>query len=192
MSYEKREKRLNKMFQEMMSDEEIEGADAFEGDGTSDEYQPDSQSSDSDSDYEPPARKVRQQLADSVASTSQAAGSTEQLQEPASPESANSIQVLNTVDEIIDEVVGNAVYSDIENDNNAEEMRNPTVDFEWQTATGEYLKDIPFCEPTHGFNVQLYEHYGKSPYEFYKIFVSDAIIQFIVSIFRKVTNYISK
>ncbi|XP_017478567.1 PREDICTED: piggyBac transposable element-derived protein 4-like [Rhagoletis zephyria] len=56
-AYEKNEERLRALWQELMSDEENEKSGPLENNGTSDEYQPSSNDSDSSESCEPPPRK---------------------------------------------------------------------------------------------------------------------------------------
>lgn len=54
--------------------------------------------------------------------------------------------------------------------------------FDWGPVTGEHLKSFHCSERPHGFHAELYEDFqNKGPYDFYKLFVNNEIINLIVS-----------
>lgn len=167
MSFEKEQRRLNALWQEIMSDEEE--ADPFQNDASSDEYQLSCSEESDDSDISlPPRKKTRQTNKINVDPCTSHGGPTTQI---------------DTISDTIENVIRSLPPIDSDEEVNDVSERGQNGDINWVPATGQFLKPIYFTENTSGFIPEMYDNYEKAPYEFYKMFVTDDIIELIVSIY---------
>lgn len=180
-AFEKDQQRLQQLLQECLSDED----DAFEPDGTSDEYEPDaSETSDSDSEgYQPPNKKVKvragklnvalQDVEKDNLGPSTSTGVATNSQQSDNP----SHNIDETIENVIRQMQTLSSSSDEEDDQNANNYA-----YQWEPVTGRHLKTFSFDEEHTGFQANLYEiMFDKNPYDFYKLFVNDDIINLMVS-----------
>lgn len=65
--------------------------------------------------------------------------------------------------------------------NNDAETSEEVENLTWGTVTGNHLKKFLFGLDCSGIREEVYTHYKKSPYEFYKMLITDEIINHIVS-----------
>lgn len=71
----------------------------------------------------------------------------------------------------------------ISSSDDEEEQHDNNCEYQWQKVTGLNLKKINFDEERTGFRADLYETmFNKTPYDFYKLFVNDDIINLMVNI----------
>lgn len=172
MSYEEEQRRLQNLWNDFLSDEEIDDYNrAYEDDATSDEYIPSSENSDTDSEtsFQPPAKKLKKKEVVLKSSTA--------VEEAGPSNRIVDFQHLDSIDQTIEDVINS--IPDMDLDNSIYNIE--TEHFEWLPATGEHLKNICFIETHPGFLTNFYAAYDKTPYDFYKIFVNDSMINMIVS-----------
>lgn len=202
-SYENNQKRIEKLMQEMLSDESDFSPDHSE-------YEPSSEDSDSDpitpkkrtNVFSPPASqklKVKRKLKipinqDCQPSTSsdktihhvndspfQIAGRDVQAFSGGSPPALlnnASAGDFTDIDEIIESVIAQNAYDNTSDDEN----ESPdTLPISWNSLTGNYKKNFPFAEGKPGIDAFLYDNYEKSPYEVYKMIINDDIFQLFVT-----------
>ena len=186
MSYEKEQQNLQKLWDDVLSASEDDFS-ASESD-----YEPsDSELSTSEEDPETPRKKIRITLSPER-KFKQALKSTENLPStsakrvvfldaPSSrPELPTASPSTNNIDEIIEQVIQqNINYSDegTELEKNSEARSEVT----WSDVTGVNFNNIPFTVPNPGICTPLFDFFEKSPYEFYKMLVTDEIFDLFVS-----------
>lgn len=180
MAFEKQQKHLQSLWQELMSDEEV---NVF-SDGSSDNYSP-SSSDESDSDYDIVRPKKKSRV---VANNDTQAASSELPQSSVQDTSSKQATFASTssvpgtsfvpntsIDQTIEDVIG--MWD--------EEHANDTTripDLIWAAPTGQNLKTFGFTLPEHGFVPELYENYfDKDPYAFYCLFLNEDLVDLMVS-----------
>ncbi|KAJ8968491.1 hypothetical protein NQ314_002279 [Rhamnusium bicolor] len=181
-TYEKEQERLQCLLQECLSDED--NNKFFEPDGTSDEYEPES-SEDFDSDLsyydnQPPNKKnkVTKNFTSGVQHDD-----NDGLGPSTSTGITTHLQPFDTEQHIYKAIESVIRQMDSLSSSDEEENQNTNdCDYQWETVTGSHLKKISFNENSTGFRAELYETmYNKTPYDFYKLFVNDDIINLIVT-----------
>ena len=198
MAYEKEQQQLKKLMEEMLSDESDFSPDHSE-------YEPSSE----DSDDEPiiPKKKKnffgkenrnkvkKNEITESQSVTSmtktnskdpllskvfnqdvQASTSTQKQSEtPALLKNAAGGD-FSSIDNIIENVITQNAYDNSSEDENMPEMSAII----WGPITGVHKKNFPFTENTPGIRASLYENYEKSPYDVFKMIITDEIFQLFV------------
>lgn len=177
-SYENEQRTLQKLMEEVLSDEEDEPFQA-----SSDEYEPDSSHSSSyssaDSD-EPLVKKKKTstyKTALSGGETLLGEGCSRQLPEVidnlASP---NDLHRNDPVSETIE-----AVINQFQVDSSDEDEECLVQTLTWQVVTGQHLKDFQFDAPEKGVSNSLFEHADKPPVFFFKLIVDEDLVDHIVT-----------
>lgn len=197
-AFEKDQAYMQKLMQECLSDEDS-GADPYESDATNDEYRPDSNAEDSDSSYEVRQTKKKIKIIGKAVSHPSLLESkpyfhNNRVEKYKSPSTLTELQPSTSISSSSDNSERNRRIDDsIENviremnnfDSEEEPDQTPITNVDnsdWGPVTGEHLKNIPFSEERHGFHAKLYEDlHDKGPYDFFKLFVNDEIINYIVS-----------
>ncbi|CAH1971000.1 unnamed protein product [Acanthoscelides obtectus] len=156
-SYEKEQQRLQKLMDEMFSDEE---ADPFEA--SSDEYEPDSwhsSSSYSSKGSDGPLVKKKKTVDHPIASSDVGREGTSRQLLTRTDDSSSS-QKVNQNDSILDTI--GAVIHQFQLDS-SDENKELVPSLMWQEVSGQYLKDFPIDIPESGVVNALFEHVDKSP-----------------------------
>lgn len=171
-SYEKEQEKLQKYWQEILSGEDSSDNESLCGDVyLSDEYKP--SDSDTDSEYESTALEQKRKRKCAAVNRECVVQTV-----PSPSREKENATFGNSVDEIIEFVI--AQYSDNFETEIIEEETNEAI--VWGQVNIENLQKFIF-EDKHaaGFNAELYENfYDKSPLEFYKYFVDDALLSMMV------------
>ncbi|KAG5865744.1 hypothetical protein JTB14_024139 [Gonioctena quinquepunctata] len=173
--YEEEQQKLQKLLQECFSDEE--DMNDFEPDGTSDEFELESDiESDSSIEYEPrKKKKVLTKISGSKRTANLhpvnlgASTSSEITQSASKPQ--------HNISDTIEDVIQQMQVSSSGDEEDDQQVTHGT--YVWGPVTGSYLKKFDFLETENGtgFKAELYETmYNKTPYDFYKLFVNDDII----------------
>lgn len=180
--YEREQERLQKLWDEVLSGDEHN----FSPDVS--DYEPsDSESSDSDDPVTPKKRtrlrsfdKTCQQVTkvikfDQQVNVSSKSEIQSNNQDP-QPSTSGCINTASTnIDHIIESVI--AQHMDYIDD---ESEPSPIINFEWGQVTGNFLKNIPVTINDSGIKATVYEQYEQTPYFFYKMMITDEIIQLFV------------
>ncbi|KAG5884257.1 hypothetical protein JTB14_011746 [Gonioctena quinquepunctata] len=178
--YEEEQQKLQKLLQECFSDEE--DMNDFEPDGTSDEFELESDiESDSSIEYEPrKKKKVLTKISGSKRTANLhpvnlgASTSSEITQSASKPQ--------HNISDTIEDVIQQMQVSSSGDEEDDQQVTHGT--YVWGPVTGSYLKKFDFLETENGtgFKAELYETmYNKTPYDFYKLFVNDDIINLMVT-----------
>ncbi|KAF2882178.1 hypothetical protein ILUMI_24004 [Ignelater luminosus] len=176
MSYEKEQKRLLELWNEVMS--------ASESDLSPDasDYEP-SHNSDSDSDPVTPQKRTKIFSSNEPHSERRnemkfdgSTNSDQPIQKPQPSTSSSS----NNIDEIIEQVIAHNInYEDESDEDNINQETN--TNFAWMQVFGIHLNDFSFTENNSGIRRHIYDDYQKSPYDFYKMLITDEIFQLFVN-----------
>ena len=161
--YEAEQKRLQKIWDEIMSDEG--DCNEFDNGSSSDEYVPDadtsSSSSSSDVSDTPQTSVVGCKHQEPRPSTSRAQSDSDE-------------EVIDTVNQAIESVITQHAVSTDDDEARVDEII-------WRQVDKTSLKHFPFTVNDTGIKVNLYEEFiNSSVYDCYKLFVTDDIIQFMV------------
>ncbi|KAK9736406.1 Transposase IS4 [Popillia japonica] len=81
-----------------------------------------------------------------------------------------------TIQSVIEDVVANYSIEDDAEIASAIASNN----LNWGPIDGTSLKRFDFTEPNSGIKAEFYEYYNKQPYDFFKLFVTDEIINDMV------------
>lgn len=183
-SFEKDQQCLQKLMDELLSDEE---PDPFEA-SSSDEYEPDGSDSSSSSSSKgsiKPIVKKKKTINHPISFPDNGGeGSSRQLPKPLLtrtdelPDDLASSQQVNRNDSISDtiEAVIHQFQLDISDE---DEELVPTL--MWQEVTGQHLKDFPIQIPESGVVPALFEHIDKSPVFFFKLMLDEDLINNMVT-----------
>ncbi|XP_023017729.2 uncharacterized protein [Leptinotarsa decemlineata] len=181
MSYEQEQLHLQKLMQELLSDEE----NSLFGDVyLSDEYQIESDDC-SDSDSSSTSTSFRKSKRIKLKATK---SSDLDIFQPSTSSTLISTKNANTlakkpsttihVTETIEDVIA---QFRVDESSSEDDDSLPTSDPTWGPVQGNHLKDFPFTEPNPGIKSEIYERfYDKTPYDFYKLMLPDYIISHIV------------
>ncbi|KAG5874317.1 hypothetical protein JTB14_010518 [Gonioctena quinquepunctata] len=178
--YEEEQQKLQKLLQECFSDEE--DMNDFEPDGTSDEFELESDiESDSSIEYEP--RKKKKVLTKISGSKRTANSHPVNLGASTSSEITQSAsKPQHNISDTIEDVIQQMQVSSSGDEEDDQQVTHGT--YVWGPVTGSYPKKFDFLETENGtgFKAELYETmYNKTPYDFYKLFVNDDIINLMVT-----------
>lgn len=177
MSYEKEQEKLMEMWNSVLSDESDFSPDVSE-------YEP-SCESDSSNDSIPPEKRQRVFQTNDIPSTNVQSSNMKQsrsleVEHNCIHDNEQIIDINNSennIERIIEEVIAqNSVF--IESDDDSAD--NEIFDIEWGPVTGNNIKYFQFSENS-GVRISLYEDYHKTPYDFYKLLITDEIIQLCVT-----------
>ncbi|CAH1965775.1 unnamed protein product [Acanthoscelides obtectus] len=167
-SYEREQAALQKLWEECMSDDESnisEFGDVY----LSDEYKPKSdEETSSDNDILVERAKRRKTSIKDLGDN--AAG-------PYTAEHNISVDAEDTIQNVIEDVISQ--YA-IESED--EEMQTPDSgdNINWGPVDGSSLKHFGFAEADIGIKPEFYENYDQEPYDFFKLFITDEIIEYMV------------
>ncbi|KAI4457553.1 piggybac transposable element-derived protein 4 [Holotrichia oblita] len=159
MSYEQDQARLQKFFEEFLSDEESD-------DNIRDkDYESDSDSGASSSSYEGVTtfkRPRKQQSEQNVPSTSQSIG-------------VCSRTIENTIEHVISEY-------QLPNDESSgeDDVVDNNIPLGWQNVDSQSLKNISFSVENSGIKPEFFEMYDKEPIDLFKLFVNGNVLELIV------------
>jgi len=191
--YEADQKQLQKLWEEVMS------ADEDECDFSSDdsEYEPEDTDT-SDSDQSIPKRKSIAEIIKSPCikrvkrivkiGTNDSSNFNRNLQveepQPSTSTCSSNTSTSNNdaqnIDDLIESVIAQNIdyeYDD-ENINNSLQTENGVLT--WGPVTGNYIQNISFRLNDTGILPHIYDHFQKTPYDFYKMVITDDIIQLFV------------
>ncbi|CAH2011971.1 unnamed protein product [Acanthoscelides obtectus] len=108
-------------------------------------------------------------------------GSNHRDPQPSTSRDANIIpkeQRQSTIDEVIDEVIAQFCLIDSENKSDEDPLHD---ELHWIPSTGSHLKKFIFDLDHVGVTTQISEDFiTKAPYDFFKIFLSDELLDLIV------------
>ncbi|KAL3286447.1 hypothetical protein HHI36_000954 [Cryptolaemus montrouzieri] len=162
-----------------MSDEDIDVADPYTDCNTSDEYEP-SESESSNDDYKVLPKKAKGLKKSEINESTQddqpvvsncAKSSNGSDDQPAHTADTN---IQRTIESIISNFTMESDESEQEDDENSVSNLN------WDTVDGSKLKKFDFEVEEVGMKTEYYAEYNKEPYFFFKLFVTDEIIVYIV------------
>lgn len=89
------------------------------------------------------------------------------------------------MNEVIDDVIRQ--FADYESEDDADNNQTDNGGISWGPVDGSSLRHFNFTENNTGIKLEFYEEYiNKDPYDFFKIFVTDDIIQYMVEQIAKV------
>lgn len=171
-SYEKEQERLQKLMNEIFSDEEV---DPFEA--SSDEFNPSSSSSTSSEGSDEPLVKKKKTY-NHPTEFLNVGGETSKKHLLNKTDQASTSQNVNQNYDSISDTIETVVHQlQLESSDEAEELL-PSL--KWQEVTGQYLKDFPIDIPESGVVNALFEHIDKPPIFFFKLLVDDDLVNNIV------------
>ncbi|CAH1960999.1 unnamed protein product [Acanthoscelides obtectus] len=108
-------------------------------------------------------------------------GSNHRVPQPSTSRDANIIpkeQRQSTIDEVIDEVIAQFCLIDSENESDEDPLHD---ELHWIPSTSSHLKKFIFDLDHVGVTTQISEDFiTKAPYDFFKIFLSDELLDLIV------------
>jgi hypothetical protein len=201
-SYESIQKHIQQLWQDLLSDEEDNSHDdeLFDDNHSTDEYQPSASESDDDEENVQPRKrkklvcKTGRPRSNMIGNTLMDISNNQNLPIPSTSsvsnlENVSSIpsenntsvgvgttvlnQLTDSVSETIEGVIAEAINSISEAD--------AEVEITWGQVTGDNLKHFPFIEQMPGLSESIIDNFlGKTPYEVYRIFLNDAVLQLIV------------
>lgn len=172
MSYEEEQKHLQSLWQELMSDEELDGM----SDGSSDNYSPDSSDNEEYDDEIVKPKKKRRELANTVDLATFSQPDLSSASTSHAPET--SFDPIISIDQTIEDVI--RMWSVDETEDANDIPRIPELI--WTAPSGRNLKKFRFTLRDHGFVPELYEHFfDKDPYAFYSLFLNEDVIELMVS-----------
>ncbi|KAF2898136.1 hypothetical protein ILUMI_08034 [Ignelater luminosus] len=156
MGYEKEQKRLLELWNELMSASESDlSPDASNYESLRDSY--------SDSDPVTPQKRTK-------------IFTDQPIQKPQFSIFSSS----NNIDEIIKQVIAHNInYEDESDEDDINQETN--TNFAWMQVSGIYLNDFSFTENNSKIRRHIYDDYQKSPYDFYKMLITDEIFQLFVN-----------
>ncbi|KAL3279870.1 hypothetical protein HHI36_017376 [Cryptolaemus montrouzieri] len=156
-SYEEEMKHLQKLYDGLMSDEDIDVADQYADCNTSDKYEP--------------REKVNESTQDDQQGVSNCAKSSNGSDDQPAPTVDTKIQ--RTIESIISNFT-------IESDESEQEDENSVSNLNWDTVEESKLKKFDFEVEEVGTKTEYYAEYNREPYFFFKLFLTDEIIVYIV------------
>nr|CAI5852091.1 unnamed protein product [Callosobruchus analis] len=157
--YEAEQKRLQKLFDEVMSDEEIEAEDPFACSSAS-EYIPSDSDSSTDSVKRVKTRRKSVQVQDYNASVP-----------------GTSKNVDKNIQETIESVITGFTVDSEESDQ-ADDLDTST-ELKWGPIDVQKLKNFNFQCQNSGIRDEFFTMYDKAPYDFYRLFLTDEILELI-------------
>lgn len=191
MSYEKNQEALQKLWNEVMSDESDFSPIVSE-------YEPETDESDLSDDQVTP-KKRQKVFCDTISKSKEGTRvlqfsnsdenppSTSRFQSFSSDVSdrqplvdENTANNLDHIDNIIEAVIAESAHDLSESDAEVSGTNGMYGEIIWREVSGENLRNINFSEQNAGIETSVYENYDKTPYDFYKIIINDEIFQLFV------------
>ncbi|KAK9753530.1 Transposase IS4 [Popillia japonica] len=185
--YEREQEKLTKLWNELLSEDEVPGEYHYGNTNSSDDYQhiSSTESDCSESTYKiNPKKSIKEQLLERVrAQTYISVNSPETDFEVPVLHADSTSKELNlpagtqiSIDQAIDEVI--LQYCASENESDEEDLER---ELQWFSPTGAYLKNLVFDLEHVGITNEILENYiTKAPYDCFKIFFDNELLDLIV------------
>ena len=198
MSYEAEQSRLQRLLQEVLSDEGDSDCnflfgDAYLSDGyqESDDAASDTDSTDSKGSFAPP-RKIRHIRKSKPAAVHGYIDVPSTSSYSVNDANVNSVlstsgqpmptSAADTIEDVIQKFVMDSSNSDKNGSDEEIAQQNTTNDdIQWDPVTGTNMKTFAFSENSFGFSAEFHEtYYNKGPLDFYLLFLNDDVLDLMV------------